>query len=118
MMADQIRIVFDKPPGPEGAIFVEVEDEHGRSINVGEWVERPDGLWELRIGFCVEAEQDRLRVGVRLERRRAQVAEAREAAMRTAVREYLSTARSMGHSLSEVLASHGIDPVALKEGDQ
>lgn len=48
-MGDEIRIVFDGPPGPTSGRFVEVEDEHGRSINAGEWVERDDGLWELRI---------------------------------------------------------------------
>jgi len=42
-------IVFDGPPGPVSGRFVEVEDESGASINVGEWVERPDGFWVLRI---------------------------------------------------------------------
>ena len=34
---DYIDIVFDGPPSPEGARFVEVEDSRGRSINFGEW---------------------------------------------------------------------------------
>lgn len=34
-----IRIRFDGPPGPEGGRFVEVENEFGKSIKVGEWVE-------------------------------------------------------------------------------
>jgi hypothetical protein len=42
-------VVFDGPPGHESGRFVEVEDESGASISVGEWVERPDGLWALRI---------------------------------------------------------------------
>jgi hypothetical protein len=46
---DYIDIVFDGPPNPEGARFVEVEDSRGRSINFGEWVPRPDGHWALRI---------------------------------------------------------------------
>jgi hypothetical protein len=29
--------------------FVEVENEHGRSIDLGDWVHRPDGFWALRI---------------------------------------------------------------------
>jgi hypothetical protein len=45
----QIDVVFDGPPGPESGRFVEVEDEAGRSIELGEWVERPDGYWALRL---------------------------------------------------------------------
>ena len=44
-----INIVFDGPPGPEICQFVEVEDDDGKGIRVGEWIERPDGLWALRI---------------------------------------------------------------------
>ena len=44
-----IDIVFDGPPGPEGPRFVEVEDANGKSIRVGEWVQRVDGYWALRI---------------------------------------------------------------------
>ena len=43
------HIVFDGPPGPQGPRFVEVEDEQRRSIKVGEWVQRDDGYWVLRI---------------------------------------------------------------------
>lgn len=43
-----IDIVFDGPPGPQGGRFVEVERD-GRSIRIGEWVEREDGYWALRI---------------------------------------------------------------------
>jgi hypothetical protein len=44
-----VDIVFDGPPGPEPPGFVEVEDDEGRSIRYGEWVERGDGHWALRI---------------------------------------------------------------------
>lgn len=44
-----LDIVFDGPPGPEAGRFVEVETQDGRSVSVGEWVERPDGYWALRI---------------------------------------------------------------------
>lgn len=44
-----INIVFDGPPAPDGPRFVEVETDDGRSISIGEWVERPDGYWALRI---------------------------------------------------------------------
>jgi len=44
-----IDVVFDAPPGPESGRFVEVEDPAGRSIRVGEWIDRGNGLWALRI---------------------------------------------------------------------
>lgn len=44
-----IDIVFDGAPGPEGPRFVEVENGRGASIKVGEWIERADGFWVLRI---------------------------------------------------------------------
>jgi hypothetical protein len=44
-----IDIVFANPPGPTPGRFVEVEDSQGHSISVGEWVQRPDGKWALRI---------------------------------------------------------------------
>ena len=47
--AEPINIIFDGPPGPESCSFVEVETDNGKGINAGEWIERPDGLWALRI---------------------------------------------------------------------
>ena len=44
-----VDIVFDGPPGPESGRFVEVEDASGKSIRLGEWLQRPDGSWALRI---------------------------------------------------------------------
>jgi len=44
-----IDIVFDGPPSHEAGRFVEVENPEGASINAGEWVQRPDGYWVLRI---------------------------------------------------------------------
>jgi hypothetical protein len=52
MTDPHINIVFDGPPGPEGGRFVEIEDAAGRSITLGEWIERDDGLWTLRIGLA------------------------------------------------------------------
>lgn len=43
-----IDIVFDGPPSHESGRFVEVEDDAGKSITFGEWVQRPDGFWALR----------------------------------------------------------------------
>ena len=52
----EIRIIFDGPPSHRSGRFVEVEDAEGRSINAGEWRQREDGLWELRIvGVDLEA---------------------------------------------------------------
>lgn len=44
-----IDIVFDGPPGHEAPRFVEVENEKGKSISVGDWISRGDGTWALRI---------------------------------------------------------------------
>lgn len=44
-----INIIFDGPPSAVAGRFVEVETDDGRSLNAGEWIERPDGLWALRI---------------------------------------------------------------------
>ena len=44
-----IDIVFDGPPANESGRFIEVEDENGHGLSFGEWVERPDGYWALRI---------------------------------------------------------------------
>jgi len=61
---EEIRIVFDGPPGPEGSRFIEVEDASGKSIAVGQWVENGK-VWELRItkeqflrGLEVEADNE------------------------------------------------------------
>lgn len=48
MAPKELHIVFEDFPGPDKrAVFVEVEDENGRSVNVGEWRKRPDGFVEL-----------------------------------------------------------------------
>ncbi len=44
-----IDVVFDGPPDHEAGRFVEVEDPEGASVKVGEWVERDDGYWALRL---------------------------------------------------------------------
>ena len=48
-MTTPINIIFDGPPGPTPGRFLEVETDDGKSINIGEWIEREDGLWALRI---------------------------------------------------------------------
>lgn len=44
-----IDIVFDGPPGPESGRFIEAENLSGESINAGEWIDRGDGMWALRV---------------------------------------------------------------------
>lgn len=44
-----IDVVFDGPPGPKSGRFVEVEDADGAGIHVGQWIDRGNGLWALRI---------------------------------------------------------------------
>lgn len=46
---EALHFVFDRPPGHEPARFIEVEAPDGRSVRVGEWRHRPDGLVELVI---------------------------------------------------------------------
>lgn len=44
-----IDIVFDGPPSHESGRFVEVETNSGQSVKIGEWIDRGDGYWALRI---------------------------------------------------------------------
>lgn len=44
-----VDIVFDKLPGPDGSTFIEVENDKGEGIRLGEWVSRPDGYAVLRL---------------------------------------------------------------------
>lgn len=46
---DYIDIVFSGPPDHVAPTFIEVEDAMGWSITFGEWVDRKDGTWALRI---------------------------------------------------------------------
>lgn len=45
----ELRVVFDKSPGPESPRFIECENADGKSVLAGEWRSRSDGLWELVI---------------------------------------------------------------------
>jgi hypothetical protein len=51
---DFVDVVFDGPPGHEAGRFVEVEDSKGNSISIGEWIDRKDGTWALRIPRAVQ----------------------------------------------------------------
>jgi len=48
-IGDYIDVVFDGPPDHHMPRFVELEDSLGHSMRLGEWVERGDGTWSLRI---------------------------------------------------------------------
>ena len=61
---DTLDIVFDGPPGPEGGRFVEVENSKGQSVSVGQWLQRKDGYWALRIDVTTP---ERVVTGVRPE---------------------------------------------------
>lgn len=56
-------IVFDGPPAHESGRFVEVEDASGASIEFGEWVERADGYWALRVKSLAAAWEEGRKVG-------------------------------------------------------
>lgn len=61
-----VDIVFDGPPGPESGRFVECEDPQGRGMRAGEWIDRGNGLWALRIPlFPAQADAQRLREALR-----------------------------------------------------
>jgi hypothetical protein len=53
-----VDIVFDGPPSA-CPVFIEVEDDQRRSIKLGEWVQRDDGYWVLRIPDPHELEASR-----------------------------------------------------------
>ena len=55
-----VNILFDGPPSHESGRFVEVETDDGKGISAGEWgkwIERPDGLWALRIDHLPSEEE-------------------------------------------------------------
>ena len=84
------HIVFDGPPDHNGPRFIEVETPEGKSVNAGEWRQRPDNLWELVIASPV------VPVGVS-EEQRQRVAEIVEAAI-----ERHAPANSIRHPLDDV----------------
>lgn len=49
-----VHIVFDGPPGPDGGRFVEAETADGKSIRVGRWEQRGD-YWHLILQAVVPA---------------------------------------------------------------
>lgn len=56
-MSTGINIILDGAPDQEAGRFVEVENDEGQSVSIGEWTERDGGYWGLRI----EMDSERLR---------------------------------------------------------
>jgi hypothetical protein len=48
-----VYIAFDGVRGHESGRLVDVENQHRRSVNVGEWIHRPDRFWALRISHPI-----------------------------------------------------------------
>ena len=48
-VAEAVDVVFDGPPNHEGGRFVEVENLDGASVSIGEWIDRGNGYWALRL---------------------------------------------------------------------
>lgn len=44
-----VDVLFGGPPSAESGRFIETDLADGSSCSVGEWIERSDGLWALRI---------------------------------------------------------------------
>jgi hypothetical protein len=44
---EALYVVFDAPPGPESARFVEIETKDRRGCSAGKWRKRHDGFWTL-----------------------------------------------------------------------
>jgi hypothetical protein len=63
--AREIDIVFDGPPSHESGRFVEVERD-GKSIRIGRWFERDDGLWVLRIPLDPRTPTERMKMAEEL----------------------------------------------------
>ena len=54
MEKQSLNIIFTGPPGPgNDCVFVEVETDDGRSVKAGEWSQRQDGYWALRLSNSI-----------------------------------------------------------------
>lgn len=56
-----INIIFDGPPDHHGPRFVEIENDKGESIRIGDWEPDPrpehEGYWRLRITLADALDQ-------------------------------------------------------------
>ncbi|HWV46221.1 MAG TPA: hypothetical protein VN039_09420 [Nitrospira sp.] len=76
MVKNYIAIVFDGPPSHEAGRFIEVNDSHGKSIDIGTWVSRGDGSWELRIAVDKLKDDNDMTIDTSREAVQALIAEA------------------------------------------
>lgn len=53
-------IVFSGPPDHVGPTFIEVEDDQGVSFKLGEWVQRADRSWVIRVPVTSDSNDVRL----------------------------------------------------------
>lgn len=51
---DYVDVVFDGPPSHVSGRFVECETPADVGVKAGEWIDRGDGYWALRIPWTVE----------------------------------------------------------------
>jgi hypothetical protein len=63
--AAYLDVLFDGPPSHEAGRFVECESPAGTGVKAGEWIDRGDGYWALRIDIAA----------IRAEARRAAIEE-------------------------------------------
>ena len=107
-MEKWIDIVFDGPPGPEPGRFVEVENEQRAGISFGEWIERDDGYWVLRITCIAEPERQLARAAKECMLAKRELAERKQTMedIQVALDRYKSWATG-GRFMRESLAGDG-----------
>ena len=49
-----VHVIFDGPPSHESGRFVEVETPDGKSIRLGQWLNRGDGYWALVFNVSID----------------------------------------------------------------
>lgn len=50
-----VDVLFDGPPSHQPGRFIEVETLDGRSVRAGDWIDRGDGYWALRLDVRLAA---------------------------------------------------------------
>lgn len=54
----ELHLVFERAKDGPDLIFVEAETPEGRSVRIGRWIDRPDGLQALVLTVSDEPETD------------------------------------------------------------
>lgn len=92
-----VDVVLDGGAGPVSGRFVETEGPYEVGVGIGEWIDRGNGLWALRIPL---AGPDHVRVDA--ERKRAEAAERERDEARAALAEARDEMRDLDECWSEV----------------